>query len=665
MSRRSVAIGAAAALLILGLAVVGFLSIESWRGRPEDAAARAAAAFRGVGAVPIDGDGRAHLPSDPFAGATDLSGAAGGSMTSSTGSDAHLNPSRRSDGVSSTAATDVAEGESAPTEFLVVDLDFWGADLDAGTAAIRLRIIDADGEPISGVMVGASAKYMLLIWTDRSGVAEWARTAAGSYQVFVHLPDRPAIRSAQRISVRDGETVEISLRIPAFDSEIVGRVLDPSSRPLRDIQVVATPLSLPGVGARFVLDTDPKEMARTGADGSFRFEGLARIEHMVSTRDCAPYSIARTTALAGSGESVELILAKGHDLEVNGTVTDSTGKPVMGASVRSPTHGGPQVETDAKGRFHLVLVHSGGGVGLAVNRGGFVQAEAMIPSAEVKEGVELDVDFTLEPLGETATLKGVLRDLLGRPLDDLVVHLHSATFGTLHQGKTDAEGAYEIPGVSPAADYRLWVNPMQSFRDFQQGPVELLAGENRFDITLEPLETGRLSGILRDGSGNPVSRWTLWARSASAGANSVAITTDSSGRFSVEDVPCGSLTIETRASPHLSIRGIELKPEEPLEVDLVVGIGGGSLSGAVATSSGGPIAGAKVALTWSRTEGKVQSIAYREARTDADGRFVFGGLPSGRADLGVAATGFRNGRRTVDLGGAAEEIAISLDPTGQ
>jgi len=660
MSRRSVAIGASAALLILGIPAVGFFFLEERRGHPEEASAPPPRASRGSEAVRFDRDARGDLPSDSTSGARAAGITAGGSSALSGVAEAPVIPSRPSGGASTVQAASATSG--GPTS-----AEFWKT-LGAGTSAIRLLVTGAEGEPLAGAVVeiGSDTNWRNET-TDGAGVAELGNIAAGSYQVLVKPTDRPglSIKSGRDVSVREGETVEIRLRIPAFDAEIAGRVLDASGLPLRNIQVVASSLPLSGGGTRFSFDTGLANTARTEADGRFRLAGLARVEHLVSTRDCAPYSVGRATALAGSGEPIEMILTKVREIDIRGTVSDPEGDPVMGATVRSSTHGGPQVETSSEGRFHLLLVHSKDSVGLVAAKEGFTKAEVSIPSNEVEEGAELEVNLSLEPLGETASLAGVVLDAHGSPLRDQVVHIHSGTFGSVHQARTGANGAYEISGVSPAANYRVWVSPTHSFQDFQQAPIDLLGGENSLDITLEPLDTGRLSGVLRDGSGQAARHWTLWARSAKAGANSVSITTDSSGRFSSEEVPCGSLTLETRASPHLSIRGLELKADEPLEVDLVVGIGGGSLSGAVAAASGSPVARAKVALTWSRADRNVQSIAYREAQTDAGGRFAFSGLASGRAELVISAEGFKSARKRLDLTGGAEEVSFSLDPAGQ
>src|SRR2546421_12635181 len=68
--------------------------------------------------------------------------------------------------------------------------------------------------------------------------------------------------------------------------------------------------------------------------------------------------------------------------------------------------------------------------------------------------------------------------------------------------------------------------------------------------------------------------------------------------------------------------------------------GGFKLSGTVRDQSGASVSGAKVKVA-------VRDFV-QEARTSASGQFTLSGIPAGRANLEVQATGFASYKQTVD-----------------
>jgi hypothetical protein len=158
---------------------------------------------------------------------------------------------------------------------------------------------------------------------------------------------------------------------------------------------------------------------------------------------------------------------------------------------------------------------------------------------------------------------------------------------------------------------------------------------------------------------------TFWLRSQAATGNWISITGDDLGRFEAEEAPRGEIVIESRAAPWISIRGIRIESRKEREVEIPIGLGRGSLAGLVTDAIFRPIAGARLTLTWFQARSEIQSTVYREAVSDAQGRFRFTGIAPGQAAFNAAARGFRDRSVRRELTGGDEEIRIELAPLGK
>jgi len=532
--------------------------------------------------------------------------------------------------------------------------------LGPGSASILVIVEDPDGKPFEGVAVEirgqAGARSHT---TGPGGIAEIAGVPPGTYQVFVRPPQTQSLRTPRSVSVTEGEVKEIRCQIPAFDGEIFGRVLH-GGEPVEGIQIVARALTMPGAGARFTFDGAMSQPVTSGSDGKFLITGLPRIEHTLTTRETAQYLQTRKPAIAGSGEPVDIELVPRNSLVIHGIVTDPAEAPVPEARVNVLTHTGGSAMTDREGRFRIEFDYQRGAVALSARKDGYTPGELLISDRDIGDQAEIEVEIGLEPLGETGDLVGIVTDSDGVGIPRQVVRLHSPSLRLTYQESSREDGAYQIPKIRVAGDYRLSVNPTSGYGDFAKSPLKIEKGTNRMDITLEPLDRGSLTGRMVNPSGSPVPRLTLWVRSLSASANVVAITGDEQGRFSADDIPAGDLYFETRAAPLISIRGVQLKAGDVLDVELLVGLGNGQLSGTVADPRGQPVAGARITMTWSTSRGSLQSTVFRDATSDAAGRYLFSGLCRGRGSLSATATGLRSRPKTIQLTGGNDETEISL-----
>ena len=68
----------------------------------------------------------------------------------------------------------------------------------------------------------------------------------------------------------------------------------------------------------------------------------------------------------------------------------------------------------------------------------------------------------------------------------------------------------------------------------------------------------------------------------------------------------------------------------------------------------------RITMAWSTSNGRLQSTVFREARSDATGRFLFSGLCRGRGSISAQASGFQSYRKTIQLTGGNDELLIKL-----
>jgi protocatechuate 3,4-dioxygenase beta subunit len=652
MTTRTILIAALLGLAIAGGALLAFRQfsrgdldrrIAGKTGAGSSAGAPDAPGSRGERGTPGEGAGEERSSS-----AGGESGSAGSGKAARTGPEASVPGTKEGEGPESgkDASPSMPEGQETPGK---------------GEASLSVVVLDPDGKPFAGVAVEIGVGHRSrTAASGPDGVAGFAELPAGNYEVIVRPPGTPPLRSARPVEVPAEGQFEVRCQIPAFDGEIAGRVLDAAGEPIAGIEIDARPIGFGGSGATFIPDISTSDAspstATSGEDGSYRFTGLPRIEHSLTTRETGNFPSARAVAIAGSDEPVDITIAARRTLIISGTVEDGSGAPVPGAEVNALTHPAGPAKTDEEGRFRLEVKYERGSIVLGAKKPGYARGEAAIQAGEIGDREEIEMTLRLEPAGTTGDLEGRVVDEAGQPVPGQIVRLHASSINATYQVPSGEDGSFAVRDARTANDYRVWLNPDRGYRDFALTPFAIAEGANRLDIVLKALETGRISGVMVDPSGRPVPRFTLYARSLAATANSLTVTGDDAGRFDIDGVPAGDITFETRAAPIMTIRGVRLGPGESIEVELLVGRGGGRLAGRIVSSEGGPVAGARIILTWTNTRGAVQGIIIREATSDSSGGFLFAGLCRGRGSLTVTAPGYRDHRETREMSEKAEEM---------
>jgi hypothetical protein len=101
------------------------------------------------------------------------------------------------------------------------------------------------------------------------------------------------------------------------------------------------------------------------------------------------------------------------------------------------------------------------------------------------------------------------------------------------------------------------------------------------------------------------------------------------------------------------------------ETTLVLDWGDRTLAGRVLDDRGDPVGGAKLSLSWSNTNGDMQSTSRRTAQTDSTGIFRFTQLGPGEHLLDVRASGYHALQEYYDVGRDSADVAVRLDPDEQ
>jgi len=249
------------------------------------------------------------------------------------------------------------------------ELDLGVLVLDSGTI-LAGEVTDEHGDPIAGGAVdlalleldaspGSSRAFheaarrgptfsSRRTRCDPGGRFRIADVAAGTYSVTVRVPDAEAC-CRERVRVEPGEARRDLRLVIDYGRSISGIALDERRRPLEGIYVT------------LVGDGDPRlrdhRTTRTGADGSFRFVGLASPRHHLHARSFGPplRQAVHRRALTPGDPPLELVLRDA--VRTTGEVLRADGTPVAGAWIAAIDEQGAILDrttTRADGTFRLV-----------------------------------------------------------------------------------------------------------------------------------------------------------------------------------------------------------------------------------------------------------------------------------------------------------------------
>jgi protocatechuate 3,4-dioxygenase beta subunit len=400
-------------------------------------------------------------------------------------------------------------------------------------------------------------------------------------------------------------------------------------------QVLSAGAAAPGVEVRLTSLDRPdfeQQVVATDAEGRFVFESLGPGEYRLLATSEDRHAVEERELGGGDspGAPEEVVLNLGEARYVEGTVQDTSRRPVAGASVALR----PENEyvrawktvTDAQGHYRLGPVVPGSYV-LDLSAPRYVDLENSPLELTADTG---RVDLSLRPALPVA---GVLVDEEGRPVPEIrLVLSHPAELpGEFDlppdMAWSDEEGRFSMDAPLVGE----WIISISDEKYLSQS-VRVQAPAENLRVVLSGGAT--VESTLTDESGAPVegARVILWSTRAQ-GMSERNEMTDERGIATLRGIKPGSYVLEAT----LDHKGVERRASKSLEArgseQLQVALSfeeGWTLSGTVVDSEGQPLAGISVRATrpneetpvWRRNARIYGNRTANDAFTGPDGRFT-------------------------------------------
>jgi protocatechuate 3,4-dioxygenase beta subunit len=440
--------------------------------------------------------------------------------------------------------------------------------------------------------------------------------------------------------------------------EAHGRVLDSQGNPVAGAEIRAI-VREPGPGGgvraqmRFMgLDRDRPD-AQTGPDGTFALRGMEEGQYTVSvSRDGFARKVVPSAEIKAAGENVWPPITLTTGAAIAGFIRDSAGQAIPGARifVVDPGGAGParptDTGTDMEGRFRVDGLAPEHPLMLNISASGY---------ATLQRNVTPPVSDLVIALKTAGVVRGRVEDADSkRPIPDFTIGRSGGRGGGPFQvviggaaGGDRAfhadDGSFELTEVPPGK----WTVRASAtgYRSADVAGVEVGEGETKEGVVLSLKRGGTVAGRVSDaGSGSAVANASVswhssesgggpagaFARLAGMGGGGGATTTDADGRFQLDGLPPGKVTVSASHPDYLDATR-DIDPDKDASIELPLG-SGATIAGTVVGRDGrSGVAGAQVSLN---PEGDTSGrFSPDSARSDGSGNFLFDHLAGGRYQL--------------------------------
>ena len=385
----------------------------------------------------------------------------------------------------------------------------------------------------TGAPAGAAFGSGSDIVTDVDGRFEVEGLAPGKVTVSVQHADYTDRTESVELK-EGGSSVEVAL---SRGVSLGGVVLSETRQPMPGAEV-----SLGGAGTSG-RGFGGGESAATDASGRFRFEHLSPGRYTLSATVPGQSTEPVEAVLAGSEskEDVTLVLAGGATIRGVVSGLPDTFRAGVNVSANGPKEYWASARTGADGQFELKGAPAGT-ISLRATAGDFLSASTRsangsVVIAEGQKEAESEIVFE----GNGALSGRVSRG--GKPIAQARVFVGGRSGGRGGSGRTDESGAYRIEGLEPG-DYNVNVQPGSGGGRAISKEVRI-DGEASLDFDL-PMAS--LYGLVVDGATKqPLADARVTAAlDGNAEGRTGYATTDSNGRFAVEEVEPGAYKLTFR-----------------------------------------------------------------------------------------------------------------------
>ncbi len=525
-----------------------------------------------------------------------------------------------------------------------------GVDLTLEPAATLQGQLLSDGVAVSQAEVTLvdSSGVSHSTETDSNGQYSITGLVAGTAELSVQAPGFAPASAQVMLTVGDTTTAP---NIPLTPGAAISvTVMDSSGNPLANAAV-----TLSSNGAQVAeLSTD--------ASGQVSFPDLAAGTFSLDVLDLN-YVTTDDTVSVQTGQTLTQTYALGAAGSIQGEVTNGSGNPLANVPV-TLTYSDGTIDTETTGTdgsYSITnLVLGTYAVTVGINPG--IDRQDVVLSASALEATE---NFTLAG----ASLTGQVDE------SDGATSVPGATVALVQGGNVlvgvtaDDNGDYQFEGV-PAGSYSIVATDTSAIT----AAVSVTVGSGNVQVPALSLGALTLSGVVQDGSANPISGATIVVEPTAVDGASFDqfATSAANGSFSVTGLVPGQYTVLigqdgfADASQSVNLTASTTLPA----VTLVVGH---SISGQVTSTDSQPVDGATVSI-FNQTTAQFVSAAT----TDASGNFTVSNLAAGTYDLVAGAANFGSTEvdglvlgsnplsQNVQIGSSTIQVSGEVtDPNGQ
>lgn len=300
---------------------------------------------------------------------------------------------------------------------------------------------------------------------------------------------------AKGATSRDAQDRAEPAPLPGVRLPISGRVLDQRGFGVAEMPVVATAergsLRRPD---QIQSRSQPAHRTITNDDGTYLFAALAGGEYTVRTVPVGGRYTRAKVAVA-AGDVADLVVTSLRDIEVHGSVSDATGRPVPGAWVAGAASGLDEAAaTDAYGRFSLrtTVQDDPDGFVLRARCEGYLDSVVEIDAISLADATPIQADIVMDP-AELVRVSGMLTDVHGVPFAGRTVNLQSQRLRRSYRASTDAGGTFVFENAEASTDYQLLVRGVEHYQEYVQRNVAITGERLQLTIVLEPENPSALS----------------------------------------------------------------------------------------------------------------------------------------------------------------------------
>jgi hypothetical protein len=376
----------------------------------------------------------------------------------------------------------------------------------------------------------------------------------------------------------------------------------------------------------------------TDAQGAFLMSRLhfGRFRLGATAEGLQMTDVVEVSVVAGATNGANVLTLESQ-VGVEGHVV-SRGQPVAGAQVqvvrKNPVASSAWARTQADGSF-------------VISRANVGRSTVVVLGYRVVTPASLDVGYRglAEIRVEVTRLASISGRVLraGRPVRDATV------ITRMQRSRSDLDGRYEIIGLEPG-EYSVSARSVEEQASGKSEAFHLAEGEQKI-LDLELTSGAVVAGKVVDSNGAPLPLTRVQWTHASTG-DATSCLTDSLGRFECGSIAGGGDYSPLVFAPAGGALALEWAGGVPPVVRLVDGASRAErvelkvrlqrerIAGRVLDSEQVPVPDARVSLRAIAAESGAQpffSLPFPEARTGADGAFLFEGLAPGAHVLRVSA----------------------------